>query len=90
VEGSTRDLPNLLVLNTNRTSPMSIQQLVSVGVYPERQKILVAKGTIAPLAAYEPVSRRVITVDSGGVCAVNPARFRYKMAPKLYGFDGGK
>ena len=90
VEGSTRDLPNLLVLNTNRTTPMSIHQLVSVGVYPEREKILVAKGTIAPLAAYEPVSKRIITVDSGGVCAVNPDRFTYKMAPKLYGFEGGK
>ncbi len=90
VEGSTRDLPNLLVLNTKRTTPLSIHQLVSVGVYPEREKILVAKGTIAPLAAYEPVSKRMITVDSGGACAVNPARFTYRMAPKLYGFEGGK
>jgi microcystin degradation protein MlrC len=90
VEGSTPDLPNLLVLNSKRTTPMSIHQLVSVGVYPEREKILVAKGTIAPLAAYEPVSKRIITVDSGGACAVNPARFTYKMAPKLYGFDGGR
>ena len=90
VEGSTRDLQSLLVLNTNRTIPLSIHQLVSTGVYPERQKILVAKGTIAPLAAYEPVSKRIITVDSAGACAVNPARFTYKMAPKLYGFEGGK
>ena len=90
VEGSTRDLPNLLVLNTKRTVPLSLHQLVSVGVYPERQKILVAKGTIAPLAAYAPVSKRLITVDSGGACAVNPARFQYKLAPKLYGFDGGR
>jgi microcystin degradation protein MlrC len=90
VEGSTRDLPNLLVLNTKRTVPLSIHQLVSVGVYPEREKILVAKGTIAPLAAYEPVSKRLITVDSGGACAVNPARFTYRMAKKLYGFEGGK
>jgi len=89
VEGSTRDLPNLLVLNTRRTVPLSIHQLVSVGVYPEREKILVAKGTIAPLAAYEPVSKRLITVDSGGACAVNPARFTYKMAKKLYGFENG-
>ena len=27
VEGSTRDLPNLLVLNTKRTTPLSIHQL---------------------------------------------------------------
>ena len=90
VDGSTRDLPNLLVLNSKRTTPMSIHQLVSVGVYPERQRILVAKGTIAPLAAYEPVSARVITVDTGGVCAVNPDRFTYKMAPRLYGMAGAR
>jgi microcystin degradation protein MlrC len=89
VEGSTRELPNLLVLNTRRTVPLSIHQLVSVGVYPERQKILVAKGTVAPLAAYEPFSKRTIKVDSGGASAINPARFHYKLAPKLYGFDGG-
>ncbi|HEU0004541.1 MAG TPA: M81 family metallopeptidase, partial [Terriglobia bacterium] len=46
-EGSTRDLSNIVILNTKRTIPLSIHQLVSVGVYPERQKILVAKGTIA-------------------------------------------
>ena len=74
-EGSTRDLSNFVILNTKRTVPLSIHQLVSVGVYPERQKILVAKGTIAPRAAYEPVSKLLIAVDSGGACAINPARF---------------
>lgn len=90
VEGSTADVPNLVVLNTNRTVPLSIHQLVSVGVYPERMKILVAKGTVAPLAAYAPVSKRLLMVDSGGACAVNPARFTYRRAPKLYGFAGGR
>jgi microcystin degradation protein MlrC len=86
-EGSTRDLSNFVVLNTKRTVPLSIHQLVSVGVYPERQKILVAKGTIAPRAAYEPVSKLLIAVDSGGACAINPARFTYKVAPVLYGME---
>jgi microcystin degradation protein MlrC len=89
-EGSTRDLSNIVVLNTKRTVPLSIQQLVSVGVYPERQKILVAKGTIAPRAAYEPVSKLLIAVDSGGACAINPARFSYKLAPALYGLEKRK
>ncbi len=89
-EGSTRDLPNIVILNTKRTIPLSIHQLVSVGVYPERQKILVAKGTIAPRAAYEPVSKLLIAVDSGGACAINPARFTYKLAPILYGMEKRK
>ncbi len=85
-EGSTPDELNLLVLNSRRIVPFSIQQLVSLGVYPHRQKILVAKGTIAPRAAYEPVSAKIITVDSPGSTAVNPARFQFsKVRAKLWG-----
>ena len=58
VEGSTPDLQNLLLLTTLRSHPNSIHQIVSCGIYPERQKILVAKGTIAPRAAYEPIAKR--------------------------------
>ena len=78
VEGSTQDLGNLLLLTYKRTSPNSLHQLISNGVYPERQKILVAKGCIAPRAAFEPVAARLIEVDTPGLTAVNPARFTYK------------
>jgi len=86
VEGSKRDLPNILMLTSKRVIPFSLQQLISCGVYPERQKILVAKGTIAPRAAYQPISAKVIAVDSPGVTAVNPKNFNYKHArPELVG-----
>jgi microcystin degradation protein MlrC len=78
VEGSTRDLQNLLLLTTRRSNPNTLHQLISCGIYPERQRILVAKGTIAPRAAYEPVAARIIVVDSPGATAVNPARFQFK------------
>ncbi len=88
VRGSTHDLPNLLLLTTERSSPNSLHQLISNGVYPERQKILVAKGAIAPRAAYEPIAGRIIEVDSGGVTAVNPARFVYgRVRRPLLGLD---
>ena len=67
-----------------RTVPLSIHQVVRVGVDPERQKILVAKGTIAPRAAY---SKLLIAVDSCGACTINPARFTYKLAPALYDME---
>ncbi|HUS05497.1 MAG TPA: M81 family metallopeptidase [Bryobacteraceae bacterium] len=87
-EGSTRDDKNLLMLTTRRTTPFSLQQLVSCGIYPERQKILVVKGTIAPRAAYEPVSASMILVDSPGSTAVNPARFKFhNLREKLWGID---
>ncbi len=86
VEGSTPDMPNLLLLTPKRIIPFSLNQLISVGIYPERMKILVAKGTIAPRAAYEGVAAKIIEVDSGGVTAVNPARFDYKhIRPNLFG-----
>ncbi|MCX6596027.1 MAG: M81 family metallopeptidase [Acidobacteria bacterium] len=78
VEGSTRDLESYLVLTTIRSSPNSIRQLTSIGIEPRMQRILVAKGTIAPRAAYEPVSAKIIMVDSPGATAINPARFTFK------------
>ena len=87
-EGSTRDLPNVLLLTKKRVIPFSLHQLISCGVYPRRQKILVAKGTIAPRAAYEPVSAKVIAVGSAGVTAVNPKHFDFKHARRS--LVGGK
>jgi microcystin degradation protein MlrC len=87
-DGSTRDLPNLLLLTRSPTSPNSIHQLVSNGVYPERERILVAKGTIAPHAAYEPIAARVIEVNTPGATDVNPKHFTYKHARRpLFGLD---
>lgn len=88
VEGSTRDLPNLLLLTTEPTSPNSLHQLISNGVYPERQRILVAKGTTAPRAAYEPIAGRIVEVNSGGATDVNPRRFEYRHIRRgLFGID---
>jgi microcystin degradation protein MlrC len=80
-EGSTDRMKNYLVVTAERSSPNSIHQIVHLGIYPERQRILVAKGTIAPRAAYEPVSAEIVMVDSPGATAVNPARFTFRRAP---------
>ena len=68
----------LLVLDSKRTPPMSFNQLRSVGIMPEQQEIFVAKGSVAPRAAYEPVSARIIEVDSGGATSISrpPEAFR--------------
>ncbi len=87
-EGSTRDLPNLLMLTTRRQMPFSLHQLISCGIYPERQKILVVKAAVAFRAAYEPVAARIIEADTGGVTAVNPRRFTWKHVRRpLFGLD---
>jgi microcystin degradation protein MlrC len=87
-EGSTPDLRNVLIVTAERSSPNSIHQLVSNGVYPERQRVLTVKGAIAPRAAYEPVAARIIEVDTPGASAVNPKRFTYKHVRRpLFGLD---
>jgi microcystin degradation protein MlrC len=68
----------LLILTSKRAMPMSIHQITCMGIQPHQQRILVAKGTVAPRAAYEPVSAQIIEVASGGATDINrdPAEFK--------------
>jgi len=77
---STRDDLNLLLLTSVRCSPFSVHQLTVCGIYPERQKLLVVKGTVAPRAAYEQVCSIIQLVDTPGVTSANPARFSFHRA----------
>lgn len=72
----------LLVLNSRRSSPNSIHQITCVGIQPSQQKILVAKGAVAPRAAYEPVCARLIEVASGGATAILRDPEEYQWARK--------
>ena len=45
---------------------------------PRQKRVLIAKGAIAPRAAYEPVSADMLEVDSPGITAANPSRFTYR------------
>jgi microcystin degradation protein MlrC len=88
VEGSIPDLGNLVMLTTARQVPFSLHQLISCGVYPERQKILVVKAAIAYRAAYEPIAGLIVEVDTPGTTAVNPARFTFQRVRRpLFGLE---
>jgi microcystin degradation protein MlrC len=67
-----------IVLTSRRMAPFSLEQLLSLGIHPERKRVLVVKGVIAPRAAYEPVARQFILVDSPGATADNPALLPYR------------
>ena len=80
----------LLVLDSRRTPPMSFNQLRSVGIMPEQQEIFVAKGSVAPRAAYEPVSARIIEVDSGGATSISRPPEAFRLARRgLYEWTQG-
>ena len=88
VDGGTLEKQNLLMLTTKRQVPFSIHQLVGMGIYPERQKIIVVKAAVAFRAAYEPVAAEIIEVDTGGATAVNTKHFTYKNARRpLFGLE---
>jgi microcystin degradation protein MlrC len=75
---SRAEVSSLLVLTTRREVPFSLHQLLSLGIQPQRQKILVVKAAIAYRAAYEPIAGRIIEVDTPGLTTVNPSRFTYR------------
>jgi microcystin degradation protein MlrC len=61
---------------------------VSLGISPERQRILVVKAAIAYRAAYEPIAARIIEVNTPGLTCVNPAAFTYTRARRpLWGLQ---
>lgn len=67
-----------LVLTEIKMPPWNLEQLRSVGIAPEREKILALKSTVAFRAAYGPIARRIIEVDSPGLSAVDLGRFEYR------------
>ena len=69
--------PSFLALTSLREPPFSLHQLLSLGIQPQRQQIVVVKAAIAFRAAYEPIAGRIIEVDTPGLTAVNPAHFTY-------------
>ena len=59
-------------------APMSLEQLLSLGIKPERKKILIVKGVIAPRAAYESIAAEIILVDTPGSTSADPSSFKFR------------
>jgi microcystin degradation protein MlrC len=66
-----------IVLTSRRMAPFSLEQLLCAGVHPERKRVLIVKGVVAPRAAYEPISAEILLVDTPGATADNPALLPY-------------
>ena len=67
-----------VMLTSRRMPPFSICQLTSCGVDPASFHILVAKGVNAPVAAYEPVCRHLIRVNTPGCTAADMTMFEFE------------
>ena len=64
-------------LTSRRTVPVSLGQIKSCDLDPAAFKILVAKGVVAPVAAYREVCNRCIRVNTSGATSADMSRFTY-------------
>ncbi len=67
-----------VMLTSRRMPPFSIRQLTSCGIDPAAFYILVAKGVNAPVAAYQPVCRHLIRVNTPGCTSADMNSFDYQ------------
>ena len=77
-----------IILTSLREIPVSLEQVISVGVKPERKQIIVAKGVVSPRPAYEPIASEVVLVNTAGATSADLSTFDYKHIRKpLFPFD---
>jgi len=77
-----------VMLTTRRTAPFSLRQLTAFGVEPERFHAIVAKGVHAPTAAYAPISKHFIRVNTPGATTADMVALNYQHRRKpLYPFE---
>jgi len=79
----------VIMVTTRRMAPFSLAQLTTFGVDPATFDLIVAKGVIAPMAAYEPVAKGgFLHVDSPGVTRADMTNLCYKNRRKpLFPFE---
>lgn len=77
-----------VMLTSLRMPPFSLRQLTAFDVDPARFQILVAKGVNAPVAAYAPVCKRLIRVNTPGVTTADMRQLTYRQRRRpLYPFE---
>ncbi len=67
-----------VLLTERKTPPMDLAQLRHIGILPEAQKMIVVKSAVAYKAAYMPIAKEVIEMDTAGLCSANLSRFSYR------------
>jgi microcystin degradation protein MlrC len=73
------DVPGFgdVMLTTLPFMPFSVEPYAAVGVEIERFRVIVAKGVIAPRAAFTSIAREFLLVDTPGISTADFQRFDY-------------
>jgi microcystin degradation protein MlrC len=67
-----------IMLTSQRTPPFSLAQLTTFGITPSHYRAIVAKGVIAPIAAYAEVADHFIHVNTPGVTCADMRQLDFK------------
>ena len=67
-----------VVLTSLRMAPLSLHQILSLGIDPAQKKCIIVKAVVAPRAAYGQVAARFIMADTLGATSMNLASFAYR------------
>jgi microcystin degradation protein MlrC len=66
-----------LILTSRKFAPGDLEQLRSVGITPDQQKILVVKAAVRWRGGYGPITKHAILVDTPGLGTVDLSRFDF-------------
>ena len=66
------------MVTSKRQPPFSLRQLTSFDVDPLKFHILITKGVNAPIAAYKPICKQIVKVNTPGVTTADIKKLNYQ------------
>ena len=78
-----------VVTISSRIQTIDLQVFLSQGIDPTAKSVLVVKSVQHYRAAYAPIAREIVLVDSGGICSPDISRLKFtKLRRPIWPIDG--
>ena len=78
-----------VVTISSRIQTIDLQVFLSQGIDPTTKSVLVVKSVQHFRAAYAPIAREIVLVDSGGICSLDIHKLKFtKLRRPIWPFDG--
>ncbi len=78
-----------VVTISNRIQTIDLQVFLSQGINPRSKSVVVVKSVQHFRAAYAPIAREIVLVDSGGICSPDISRLKFtKLRRPIWPLDG--
>jgi microcystin degradation protein MlrC len=77
-----------VITTTHRMQPTDLEMIRSQGIEPTEQQILVVKSSVHYRAAFTPIAKEIIEVDTPGLTSPHLDRLEFRRIPRpMYPFD---